>query len=214
MATTPLIFYMSKPPSASELTANTAIEPILARAGLMEFVAAALSDPLAPPAFEAAQRAARHLHQALESQVAGLRAAFESEKRQSLRGEWTRLFEAQVACSPYESSAVEDAAQKATILADVNGFYAAFGMKVAGNMADHIVAELEFAAHLLTKLAYAESQGMTEQAEITADALGKFCREHLVPFAERFFPSLHHATRVEFYRQVALLGEKVVELLR
>jgi TorA maturation chaperone TorD len=118
------------------------------------------------------------------------------------------LFQTQVACPPYESAGAADASLKATILSDTSGFYAAWGLKPAGEMPDHIVAELEFAAHLLTKLAYAESQGMNEQAAITADALAKFVGEHLAPFAERFFPSLYHATTVAFYKETALLGER------
>lgn len=189
------------------------LESILSRAALLDFVAALLSEPRDGCAFESARRAAAQFGGELVEQVARAQSAFESESPDAVKGEWARLFATQMACPPYESEGVADAALKATILSDVSGFYSAWGLRATEEMPDHIVAELSFASHLLGKLAYAQSQGMTEQAEIAADALAKFAEEHLAPFAQRFFAALYRAAGTEFYRQTALLGDKAVRLV-
>jgi TorA maturation chaperone TorD len=188
-------------------------ESILSRAALLDFVAALLSEPRDGFAFESAQRAAAHVGGELVALTKNVRAAFEAAPLDAVKGEWARLFATQMACPPYESEGAQDAALKATILSDVSGFYAAWGMRPSGEMADHIVAELSFASHLLLKLAYAQSQAMTEQADIAANALAQFASDHLAPFAQRFFPSLYHATRSDCYKQTALLGERAVKLV-
>jgi hypothetical protein len=64
-------------------------------------------------------------------------------------------------------------------MADVAGFYRAFGFEVSGERPDHIVPELEFLALLLLKEAHARITGEADGAEVCATARSKFMAEHL-----------------------------------
>ncbi len=69
---------------------------------------------------------------------------------------------------------------KAQIMADIMGFYRAFGVEPSTDRADHIGAELEF-MHLLTlKEAHALKAGQSDKAQLCRDAQQKFLREHLL----------------------------------
>lgn len=65
------------------------------------------------------------------------------------------------------------------VLADIAGFYRAFGFQVAGERPDHIVPELEFMALLHVKEAYALASSDEDGARVCADARRKFVQEHL-----------------------------------
>lgn len=70
-------------------------------------------------------------------------------------------------------------------LADVAGFYRAFGVDPVGEeRADHLAVELEFYAWLLLKGAYLAETGDAEGVAIVLDARGKFLRDHLAPLAD------------------------------
>ena len=64
-------------------------------------------------------------------------------------------------------------------MADIAGFYRAFGFEVSGERPDHIVPELEFVALLLVKEAYARMAGQGEPAEVCSTARKTFLEEHL-----------------------------------
>jgi len=84
--------------------------------------------------------------------------------------------------SPYETSYEPRpgvSGGKPFQLADIAGFYRAFGFEVSGERPDHIVPELEFAALLCAKEAYARICGEEEGAEVCAEARRKFITEHL-----------------------------------
>lgn len=77
-------------------------------------------------------------------------------------------------------------------LADLAGFYHAFGFNVGGvvhERPDHLAAELEFMYALALKETYAENNYLSDAVEICADAQRKFLRDHLARwiglFAER-----------------------------
>jgi nitrate reductase assembly molybdenum cofactor insertion protein NarJ len=96
-----------------------------------------------------------------------------------LAGRWVRWFDlGRVA--PYEGSHVVGTAGGITPrLADVAGFYRAFGVAVANDRPDHVVAELEFLALALLREADAVDGGHHEQAEIAGDAIRTFLRDHI-----------------------------------
>ncbi len=96
-----------------------------------------------------------------------------------LAGTWVRWFDlGRVAA--YEGSNVPATAGGVTPrLADIAGFYSAFGMAVSKDRPDHIVAELEFMTVLLLAEAEAREAGDRERAEIAADAARVFLRDHL-----------------------------------
>lgn len=65
-------------------------------------------------------------------------------------------------------------------LADIAGFYRAFGFEVSGERPDHIVPELEFVALLYAKEAHALLTGQEENAETCRAARHAFLAEHLM----------------------------------
>ncbi len=74
-------------------------------------------------------------------------------------------------------------------LADIAGFYRAFGVEIAGEKPDHLVAELEYLALLALREAHAREAGDDEHAVLCAQARASFLRDHagcwLDAFAER-----------------------------
>lgn len=75
---------------------------------------------------------------------------------------------------------------KGNDLADVEGFYLAFGLtRLAGGeaMADHLGMELEFYGTLLAKLADAHERSDPEGVHVIEDARSKFLEQHLGRFA-------------------------------
>ena len=64
-------------------------------------------------------------------------------------------------------------------MADIAGFYRAFGFEVRGQRPDHIAPELEFMALVMVKEAHASLSGQIEAADVCAAARGKFIHEHL-----------------------------------
>lgn len=67
-------------------------------------------------------------------------------------------------------------------LADIAGFYRAFGFQVGGQVRerpDHLAVELEFMHLLALKEAYAHETGIAEHVEVSREAQGKFLTGHL-----------------------------------
>jgi nitrate reductase assembly molybdenum cofactor insertion protein NarJ len=96
----------------------------------------------------------------------------------ALAATWVRWFDlGRVA--PYEGSNVASTAGGVTPrLADVAGFYRAFGFAVHGDRPDHVVAQLEFLAVALLAEADAIEAGDTGRAADAGAALRSFLRDH------------------------------------
>lgn len=76
---------------------------------------------------------------------------------------------------------------KGNELADIGGFYKAFGFELGGEgsvheMLDHVSVELEFYALLKMKQEYLSRENDAEGIEIVQDARKKFLKEHLGRF--------------------------------
>ena len=81
--------------------------------------------------------------------------------------------------------------RQASDLADLAGFYRAFGLEAAdgaNGRPDHITAECEFMGALCAKEAHAHAQGDKKNADICLDAERAFLRDHLA----RWLPALAH----------------------
>ncbi|MBD3161208.1 MAG: hypothetical protein GF346_03370 [Candidatus Eisenbacteria bacterium] len=94
--------------------------------------------------------------------------------------ERTRLFEADPVCPINETAYIRR--DKGAILADLIGFYTAFGHRPktdTGEKPDHLLIEIEFVAVLLALLARAIAAEETDNAAVTARALSSFSRDHL-----------------------------------
>lgn len=123
--------------------------------------------------------------------------------------EYVFLFDRQVRCPPYEGAygpVAPMAAGKAAALADIAGFYAAFGLAPAGVQADvedHLAAELEFMSALALKEAWARAEAHAEGLLVTRDAARAFLTDHLGRWAETFARALREATPLPYYAAAA-----------
>jgi TorA maturation chaperone TorD len=91
-------------------------------------------------------------------------------------------------------------------LADIAGFYHAFGLEVSpacGERLDHISVEAEFLYVLLAKEAAALDQGDYEGTEICRDARRKFFQEHLGWWVPAFARAIERVAPPGYYRQLA-----------
>jgi len=102
----------------------------------------------------------------------------------ALESEYLRLFHGAGSCALRETAYGDGRriAGRSAELADIAGFYRAFGLRVAErrpDLPDHLSAELELMSLLLLKEAYAISQGWTERRAIARDAQKEFLASHL-----------------------------------
>ena len=130
--------------------------------------------------------------------AATLRDALAAASFESFAREHARVFGPIIGkdCPPYEtqfgSSLVFQQAQR---LADVSGFYRAFGLKpssAAAERLDHLSLELEFMAFLAARdLATGPSAEREEEAaRVRSSAAADFLREHLLPWVPHFVDRL------------------------
>jgi TorA maturation chaperone TorD len=121
----------------------------------------------------------------------------------SLVGTYERLFghTARGDASPYETEyGADDLFQQPQAMADVAGFYAAFGLTtIAGERPDHASGECEF----LMVLARREALGLERHADadlaVVRRAARLFLRDHLARFAPAFAEQLRRADPEGFY---------------
>lgn len=117
----------------------------------------------------------------LSGPLAALGAALAGAPAEVLAGEHTRLFSGQVVCSAHETEYEPDPFAKARQLADISGFYRAFGLQVARSrpgLPDFVGAELEFMAFLVVKEAYAAHRGWRQKQLLCLEAQAKFLEDH------------------------------------
>jgi TorA maturation chaperone TorD len=118
-------------------------------------------------------------------------------------------------CSPYETEyhSVDDTFFRTQQMADVAGFYRAFGLDFAGqahDRADHISLELEFVAYLLMKKRLAAASAASnptnaEQADTCHQARVAFLRDHLCWWTPAFAHLLARKADGGFYAATAKL---------
>ncbi len=117
-----------------------------------------------------------------------LKRGAQSENLDDLRGNYIELFDrGKERVSLYETEYGRmRGMSKGNNLADLSGFYSAFGLKLddeeTHEMLDHIAVELEFYALLVAKQAYLERAEDALGAEIVLDARRKFLGVHLGAF--------------------------------
>jgi TorA maturation chaperone TorD len=98
-------------------------------------------------------------------------------------------------------------------LADVAGFYAAFGFapsSVEPDIPDHLCAELEFAGLLRIKEAWAIARGRRAQARIARDAARAFLADHLGRWVHALTHALTEYGAASPYREMGDLVALVV----
>ncbi len=114
-------------------------------------------------------------------------------------------------CPPYETEYIGDkfTFQRSHTLADISGFYHAFGLKPSTahpERHDHIVLELEFMAFLIGRQRQASEDNDPDREQhgtVCTDAQVRFFREHLVWWAPAFARLLSHEVKGGYYGAVA-----------
>ena len=112
--------------------------------------------------------------------LAALKRAWAMADEESLTDEYSRLFIGGDAVVLHETT--YSGTGRSTELADINGFYLAFGFDLREGqheVADHLGVQLEFYSLLLLKQAYAQEQGWQDKFEIARDAAKSFLTDHL-----------------------------------
>ena len=105
--------------------------------------------------------------------------------------------------------------QQTNTLADIAGFYRAFGLEVSeeqGERLDHIGTELEFMGFLAFKERYAGENHGEEKALICEDAQRKFLKEHLGKWAPLFLRLLRKKTARGFYHALAAITDEFLAM--
>jgi TorA maturation chaperone TorD len=123
------------------------------------------------------------------------------------RFEYDRLFSHRttVLCPIYEVEYDKNrAVSQGPTLADIAGFYRAFGLEIiAHERPDHLALELEFLSVLSYKEVVAFRNNLLEQAEICRDAQRKFLEAHLGRWIKPFAEILMRESQLEFYTTLA-----------
>ena len=117
-----------------------------------------------------------------ERELEVLRAARANVDAERLAPVHFVLFEGSVLCSPHETEYIRDPFAKAAQLADIAGFYAAFGLQVSTanqTTPDDICTELEFMALVTRREAYAAVQDWDDRASVCRAASRTFMDAHL-----------------------------------
>jgi TorA maturation chaperone TorD len=194
------------------MSAPMPVQRALGRAALYRLCAMALGYPgpgRLPAVADLAERIASTVDGPLGAQVAALARTARASDEARLAGEYVGLFDAAARCAPCEGAyGPPQMAGKAAQLADIAGFYTAFGLAPSDgqpDVEDHIATELEFMSALAVKEAWAVAEGHRDRAEITAEAAIAFFRDHLGRWAPAFATELGAASAAPYYLAVATL---------
>ncbi|MEX0704367.1 MAG: molecular chaperone TorD family protein [Planctomycetales bacterium] len=221
------------------------LEPVvnMARQALYRFAALSLLDPRAEarerlaqirehPLLDEAAAVLRDLREAvpptrspLERPLADLDPLRVLERLPDSDGEHSAHYERTFgllvsnACPPYEMEYIPEKLtfQRSNMLADINGYYRAFGLAISEqnpDRPDHVVLELEFMAFLIGREREAgeadDPSRREEWAAICRAAQARFLREHLAWWTPAFARLLDHEDPGGFY---AAAGEFLAALI-
>ena len=152
---------------------------------------------------------------ALQAETAGLGEDSDAEPTK-LQGTFDGLFGHAVRgkAPPYELEyGPSEIIQQASDLADVAGFYAAFGMEVdhhANDRGDHIAVECEFMSVLCAKEAHAIEYGDDNGLQICCKAQRDFLVDHVSRWLPAFAHRVQQSDAEGFYGAVARVTEAFV----
>ncbi len=156
---------------------------------------------LGPGELQPKQLSLRRLFDALDEEWGTIEAAY-----RQLFG----LTAISASCPPceVEYEANTDITYRSQRLADIAGFYQAFGLQVsnrAGERLDHVTVEAEFLYVLLAKEAAALQEGNQEAPEICREARRTFFEEHVSWWLPAFSRLLSRIAPAGFYQELAVL---------
>ena len=134
--------------------------------------------------------------------------------RAALNDEFEQTFGLLVsnACPPYETEYIDSklSFQRSNMMADISGFYGAFGLttsKQNPDRADHVVLELEFMAFLLGLERQAEDgdpNQRADRADVCRDAQARFLNEHVAWWMPAFAHLLGRESTGGFYEAAGI----------
>lgn len=132
----------------------------------------------------------------------------------AMRRNYNELFVGRKQCRLDESEYDESIFNRYQRIADIAGFYRAFGFELAAEShqrADFVGTELEFMHVVLLKHAYAIEQGWDDQAEVCREASGKFLAEHLEWWIPAMCEKLRGASSCAFYQSLSDFLESFIQ---
>jgi DMSO reductase family type II enzyme chaperone len=133
---------------------------------------------------------------------------------EGLQSQHNALYSSGSVCPQQESDYVAGHAfQKTDVMADVAGFYRAFGLRISRaqrELPDFIGSELEFLHALGWKEAQALQNGDPEAAEVCRLAHKEFLAEHLGVWISAFHAQMKASPAGKFYVLLARLAEELV----
>lgn len=166
------------------------------------------------------------LPRSLDSASAALCEAFDlvwaaSRDPERIRCDHARLVghSPRAGTTPYETEWTGAAGEilQYHLLADLGGFYRAFGLELAHSCDerhDHLSIELCFLGFLCVREAAAEERGASEVAAIVRDAQRRFLDEHVLRWARSFSTRTKEEDPDGFYGRAAVLLERFLEAER
>lgn len=139
----------------------------------------------------------------------GLREAIAASSAEEVAAAQERLFGGKVAVAPYEGSYEDDPFRQARQMADVAGFYRAFGAEAHGpahERPDHAGCELEFLAFLGVRKLAAVEAGHDAEADLCREIEEAFLSDHAGRWLPAFFRALQREAADGFHRALGRLG--------
>jgi DMSO reductase family type II enzyme chaperone len=143
------------------------------------------------------------------------RSEWDGMDREILASEYARLFMRDCPCPPHETAYGDGCRMggRAAELADISGFYQAFGLELSEcepDLPDHLCTELEFYSVLLLKTAYAVWHGRDEQQAVTHKAARDFLEQHLGRWVSAFTQRLEEVGCHPAYEASAALLDYLI----
>ncbi|MFN8613101.1 MAG: molecular chaperone TorD family protein [Vulcanimicrobiota bacterium] len=139
-----------------------------------------------------------------------------ASNQEVLEIQYHRLFSGMERCSPHETEyGPGRSVRKAVELADIAGFYKAFGLAIDDEdpeMVDHISLEFDFLAFLGFKERYAVLKGWDDKAEICSKAYRSFWKDHCARWVRGFLESIEKRVPTGgFYQSLAATALQLVD---
>jgi TorA maturation chaperone TorD len=190
------------------------VESGTARAALWRLLSLGFAPPTDETLAEVAALADALVQLGAPLEVEELLAALRSSDRPDLEAEYQSLFGGGVAVAPYEGSYELDPLRQGRQMADIAGFYRAFGADPHGPAAerpDHLGCELEFLAFLELKQLVESETGDDDGARLADEIAEAFLHDH----AGRWLPGFFAEVRVTAatgspFAALAAVGEGLV----
>ena len=201
---------------------NSKAETLLTRAALYRLLARAFAYPSpghvaeVREGFAALSSELERGQGALGRHLPRARRVWRQAEEEALSADYLRLFATGGPVRLHET-AYGDArrfAGREVELADLNGFYAAFGFGLSQadpDLPDHVSVELEFLGLLLVKEAWAEMRGWRRESRITAGAVARFLEQHMGRWLEPLGAALNDAGAGSPWRELAELAITAVD---